>query len=287
MDLLQLKYFCHAAMTENFSKTAAHFLVPPSNISQTVKRLEKELGVPLFDRRNNNVVLNEKGRVFFKRIKVALDNIEDAKNEVCEVVGEMKGEIRLLVSTNRRIVTRAIEEFKREHPQVSFLINHRSEGTDIEYDVIISDDLALCREYECYPIITEEILLAMAKENPLSKSEFPFAGELENKKFIMMNENSSLFRVSMNLCHTLGFEPDVIIRTDDPYYIRKYVELDLGVALVPSFSWQGLFDDTVVFKRLGDFKRETYAFIKKDRYVSGTVKAFVEVLYRICEENKS
>lgn len=49
MELLQLKYFCDAAETENFSKTAKKYLVPTSNISQSIKRLERELGVELFD----------------------------------------------------------------------------------------------------------------------------------------------------------------------------------------------------------------------------------------------
>ena len=43
MELLQHKYFCDAAETEKFSRTAEKFLVPISNISQSVKRLEKEL----------------------------------------------------------------------------------------------------------------------------------------------------------------------------------------------------------------------------------------------------
>ena len=43
MELLQLTYFCDAAETENFSRTAQRFTVPPSNISQSIKRLETEL----------------------------------------------------------------------------------------------------------------------------------------------------------------------------------------------------------------------------------------------------
>ena len=41
MELLQLKYFCDAAECENFSRTAEKYRVPTSNISQTVKRLDR------------------------------------------------------------------------------------------------------------------------------------------------------------------------------------------------------------------------------------------------------
>ncbi len=278
MNLLQLKYFCHAAKTENFSKTAQHFLVPPSNISQTVKRLERELGVSLFDRENNKLTLNSSGREFYEKISTALNMIDDAVFELSEVTGEMKGKIRLLVSTNRRIVTAAIERFKIAYPRVSFLIDHI--GKEREYDVIISDDLSLCRGYTATPIITEQILLAISSENPLSRLEFVTAGELEKEKFVMMNEDSSLSHISLDICHRLGFEPNIAIRIDDPYYLRKYVELNLGVALVPSVSWKNQFDSSIIFKSLGDFTRTTYAFVKKDRYLSASVKAFLDELYK-------
>lgn len=283
MDLLQLKYFCHAAKTENFSKTAQLFLVPPSNISQTVKRLERELGVTLFDRENNRVVLNSSGREFYKKISAALTLIEDAKNELCEAAGEIEGEIKLLVATNRRIVTAVVEEFKKSYPAVSFNIEHRHKGISGEYDVIISDDISLCREYEGKPLITEDVVLAVSKNNLLSKKSAVSVEELSRERFIFMNEDSSLAKKSLDVCRFLGFEPNITIRTDDPFYVRKYVEMDMGVALIPSFSWQNQFDANVVFKNLGDFKRTTYAFVKKDRYHTRAVEKFLETLFKTCK----
>ena len=76
MDLLQLKYFCHAADTLNFSKTAQAFLVPPSNISQCIKRLESELNVPLFIRSANRIQLSPQGELFHQGVRKSLDLLE-------------------------------------------------------------------------------------------------------------------------------------------------------------------------------------------------------------------
>ena len=73
MEILQLKYFCDAAQTQNFSKTAKKFLVPPSNISQTIKRLEKEVETTLFERHANKIKLNDAGLLFYKNAKTALN----------------------------------------------------------------------------------------------------------------------------------------------------------------------------------------------------------------------
>ena len=69
MELLQLKYFCDAAQTENFSKTAEKFMVPVSSVSQSIKRLETELGNPLFARTKNRIQLNSTGKEFFNEAK--------------------------------------------------------------------------------------------------------------------------------------------------------------------------------------------------------------------------
>ena len=86
MELLQLTYFCDAAETQNFSKTAKKYTVPTSNISQCIRRLEEELGQPLFMRTANRIQLNERGKAFYKHflsVGVKLD-----KNLCCGFLGE-------------------------------------------------------------------------------------------------------------------------------------------------------------------------------------------------------
>ena len=81
MEFLQLKYFCHAAKTENFSHTAEAFLVPASSVSSSIKKLEEELGVQLFNRSSNKLSLNENGMVFLKTANSILNELEKAKNK--------------------------------------------------------------------------------------------------------------------------------------------------------------------------------------------------------------
>ena len=138
MELLQLTYFCNAAETENFSKTAKVYNVPASNISQSIHRLEAELGIKLFDRTANRISLNEKGRQFYEDIKKSLVLIDNAKAKMHEQ-DEVSGEIRILALTNRRIATKAIEIFEREYGGVSFFINHSPDEDTDKYDLIITD----------------------------------------------------------------------------------------------------------------------------------------------------
>ena len=65
-----------------FLKQQKKFLVPPSNISQTIKRLEKELETPLFERCTNKIKLNDARLHYYKNAKTALELLENEK-EFC------------------------------------------------------------------------------------------------------------------------------------------------------------------------------------------------------------
>ena len=81
MELLQLIYFCTAAETESFVQAAKKCGVPAASISHSVKRLENELQLPLFDRQANSVSLNERGKAFYLKVRSSLDMLSDAKKE--------------------------------------------------------------------------------------------------------------------------------------------------------------------------------------------------------------
>ena len=277
MELLQLTYFCTAAELESFSKTAEKYSVPPSSISQSINRLEKELSTKLFDRTPNRIMLNSFGRCFYENAKVALTLLDDAKLKLNDK-DEISGEIKILAETNRRIVTKAIELFMSKYKNVSFFINNSFEENVDEYDLIITDrkifDTSLSKER----IVVDDILLAFQKNNPLSRMEKISVKDLKNEKFITMGSKAGIFEITNEICIREGFSPNIVIQSDDPYYIRKYIEMGLGISFIPSVSWQGLFSENVVCKKIIDRKRYTYAYFHSNRYISKAVRSFLDVL---------
>ena len=96
MELLQLKYFKDAFVTKNFSHTAEKYSVPQSAVSQSIKRLEEELGVQLFVRAANKITPNECGRYFYNYISAALIQIEKGINVVKRCDSDMNFVAKLL-----------------------------------------------------------------------------------------------------------------------------------------------------------------------------------------------
>ena len=78
MNFNQLKYFLEVAQSENISRTAQRHLLPSSAVSSSIKKLEQELGVPLFDRSGNKIALNAKGKFFAAEIEEICKKIDAA-----------------------------------------------------------------------------------------------------------------------------------------------------------------------------------------------------------------
>ena len=80
------------------------------------------------------------------------------------------------------------------------------------------------------------------------------------------------------ICRKAGFSPRVAIESDDPYYLRKCVELGLGVSFVPVFSWAGQFSSDVSLLPLESHTRTTYLCTPKSTPTQAPVRRLIEIL---------
>lgn len=276
MELLQLKYFCDAAISENFSKTAKRFGVPPSDISQSVRRLERELGIDLFTRQPNSITLNEKGRKFRKSVSAVLRALDDAVLSISDVVE--RGKIKICINSNRRVIMEVIEKFRRCYPEVEIATTHFTSPTSEDCDMIIDARDDELKGYSKTRLISEGMQLAMTKASKFANAEKIDVGELRDEPFITLSERSSLYHLTKSICRDHGFAPRIAIQSDDPFYVRKCVELGLGLCFVPKFSWEGQFSEDVVFKDVTGYSRHTYVFTDPKKNLPLCSKRFIEMM---------
>lgn len=266
MDLLQLKYFQDAANTENFSKTANKYLVPPSCVSLYIKKLETELGVKLFDRAANKIKLNENGRIFLSAVNNAFLELDTASNKLSSIAGVPSGELTLLIETNRQTITEHIAAFRKDYPQVSFRIEHKKSNKYSDYDIVITDASLDASLFNEKTLMKEAFKLAIYQSHPLTKGALISIADLKEERFISMPKGHSMRDFTEMLCAIHGFTPKVAIECDDPFYIRKYIGMGMGISLVPEFSWEGQYPDNVVLMDLDGKSpvRETKIYVKRN-----------------------
>ncbi|MBV8478179.1 MAG: LysR family transcriptional regulator, partial [Acidobacteria bacterium] len=136
MDLGQLEVFLAVAREGRFSRAADKLFRTQSAVSQAIRKLEQELGEPLFDRTSRDGVLTDAGQVLREYAEKLLNLRSDAEEALAELRELHKG--KLVMAANELTVLYLLPrlaEFRRLHPMIKILVQ-RALGSRIPDDVL-------------------------------------------------------------------------------------------------------------------------------------------------------
>ena len=239
MELLQLKYFKKIAEAQNMTRVAEEIHISQSALSKTIRTLETELGVKLFDREGKYIKLNGNGKIFLKYVNKNLQSIEDAKKELYDFNNNQAQDITIYVQAAMFMLPKIITGFNQKYPNIKFHISQKqfNKGNN-KYDFIIY--IPAPEEINSNNSITlleEDLKLAVSKNHSLSKKSDISLGSVSSEKFISLPAYTKLRRTTDHYCKLAGFTPDVILECYDSPTILELVKGGMGVAFVPKYSW--------------------------------------------------
>lgn len=164
MELRQLEHFVAVASEMNFSRAAQRVHIVQSALSASVGKLEKELGVELFDRSKQRIAITPAGELFRDHALRVLHEARLARDSMAGYRGELTGTVDLgsLVSFGKLDVPRVLGEFHRRHPQVRINLRQSQTGSMTYLSAIAegSLDLALVSSPSRFPSRVEMHLLS-------------------------------------------------------------------------------------------------------------------------------
>jgi DNA-binding transcriptional LysR family regulator len=148
MELRQLRYFLVVADELHFARAAERLHITQPPLTVAVRRLERELGVRLFDRTTRRVTLTAAGQAFRDRIQVAVADIDDAAGDVADVAAGKSGKIRVgfVSSASYTTVPEAIRAFRQHRPRVDLVLHPLTSGEQVEQLLDGNLDLGLIRD---------------------------------------------------------------------------------------------------------------------------------------------
>ncbi len=279
MELLQLRYFYESAKSESFAKTAEKFMVPPSSVSASVKRLEKELGTELFSRSSNRIMLNDKGYLLAKALGDIFEKLDYTVAEIQEN-NTQNTEISILIKARRKWITDLIIEYKKTHPCVNFRISNDFYIREFsDFDIIIDEQSDTYGNLERFLLSVENICIKASKNHPLCGQKLRFE-QLSEQPFIMTRKNSGIRKILENTAKSVGFLPNITIECNDSNCLLKYVKAGMGLTLG---SYNALLDDgekDIIPLDVIDFKevQSVYVYHRKFTFKDIAAKNFCDFL---------
>ena len=139
MELQQLRYFKEVAETGNLTKASDMLHITPPTLSNSISRLEDELGAQLFDRVRGRLYLNEMGKVFLESSRTILNTLDSGCNNVRNM--SILGKKILTVSTavSSFLLSEIFADYLRSHPDVSLINKH---SNVLNSEILITDKKA-------------------------------------------------------------------------------------------------------------------------------------------------
>ena len=131
MELRHLEYFVAVAAELNFSRAAQRVHVVQSALSAAVSRLEKDLGIELFDRSKRQIVLTAAGEAFLEHAREVMHAAHRARSSVDDFRDQLTGTVTLgtLMSWGTLNLPAALEEFRRRNPLVTVRLRQSLTGS--------------------------------------------------------------------------------------------------------------------------------------------------------------
>lgn len=291
MEIYPLLYFKTIAETGNLTRAADSLMISPPALSSALKRLERDLGVPLFDRVGRNLVLNQYGEAYLPYVRKIL-RLTTQSNELMRQMREERSKHIRVADMTKVFASHIISEFLEQHPDISLrrvYVNPAEDGAiDLtqEFDFAIGSTNGVRRtDLNSVPLRAGQSVVAVVNRNhPLADRESVPLRELTDMHMIAYVEGMTGRRMLENIFAEVGAEPSVIFEGNSPHAMVPALERNLGVFLQPAHTAKFnmmFYEDCVCVPVTGcSYNANTSLFWDPDRTLSPSAKLFC----RFCEE---
>lgn len=241
MNLKSLKIFCDIITRRSFSRAAEDNGISQSGASQVVGQLETRLGVQLIERSKRPLMPTREGQVFFDGCRKLIGQYEALEDQVRTLHAEVAGRVRVaaIYSVGLHHMSRYVQEFMSRHPKANVRLEYLHPDRVLESveqgqaDIGIVSYPRSTRSIEAEPWREEPIVLVCAPGNAFAGRVQVGLEELHGQRMVSFDPDLVIRHELDRAIATRGAEPNVVMEFDNIETIKRAVEIDAGVALLP------------------------------------------------------
>lgn len=238
MELLQLKYFYAVAENLHVTRTAEQLHVAQPALTQSIHRLENELGVKLFCKSGRNIALTEYGEYLKEKLSTVLPVIEQLPCQIEEMADIRRKTIRINVLAASTLVTKALILYQQQHPEVRFQAVQNAE--DVNADITITTTESFTEpesSADSFRVFTEHIFLAVPDREEFRSMKRISLSDMRDAEFISLAGSRTLRLICDRFCMQAGFTPKIVFESDSTAAVQNLIAAGLGVGFWPHYTW--------------------------------------------------
>lgn len=242
MELRWLEVFVAVAEELHFGRAAERVRMAQSPLSQVVRKLERQLGVSLFDRNTRSVSLTAAGAALLPHARAVLAEIELAQRATRTASGQVYGRVRIGFSglLNHATLPPLTSAIRRRYPAIELNLVGRSSSAELinalRHGSLDLAFIGLPNEREgivSRPVNTEPLVALLPADHALAGRPRIDLGDLRADAFVSTPEPSVLREQVVAACLAAGFRPEIVSTVPDAYVLLLLVAAGVGVSLVP------------------------------------------------------
>ena len=265
MTLLQLQYFKTLARVLHYTQAAAELHIAQPSLSYSIKELEKELGVKLFEKDSRHIKLTVYGEQFLPYAERALDMIDEGVGVLKQMVGSAQQIVRLgyFHSISASLIPSVMMGIYGQEKNQSIRFQFtEAPSIDLFQQLKRGElDLTFCLhqdpDIESVTIMRQPLYLAVPEHHPLAKRESVCFEDFAREPIVMLDKPSSLRQKMDEIYFQHELTPNVVFEVRECNAALQYVALRFGVSVLPHVPAMG--NEKVVTIPISD---ETSSFVR-------------------------
>ncbi|UXU50307.1 cidABC operon transcriptional activator CidR [Staphylococcus arlettae] len=287
MDIKQMSYFVEVVNEGGMTNASKSLYIAQPTISKAVKDIEKELGMPLFDRSKRELKLTDAGQVFYQKCKEILALYNNLPVEINSLLGLETGHISIGLSAvmNMNKFIQILGEFHKLYPNITYnLVENggkmiESQLANDEIDIGITTLPVDGTIFNSIPLYQEDLKLVLNKEHHLAHRKTVEMKELANEDYILFNEDFYLNDKIREAAKNAGFIPKTISKISQWNFIENLLNAHLGVSILPD-NIVRMLDSNFKHININDsaMKWELGVIWKKEKYLSHATRQWIDFM---------
>ena len=241
MTLNQLQYFIVLARTLHYTKSAEQLHISQPSLSYSITELEKELGVPLFDKKNKKIFLNQNGKLFLHYAEKVMSLLEEGVSMVKTLNEVKRPRIRLgyFYSLSSPFIPDLISQFYKENEHSEVLFDFVQEQDDALIQMVQDGtlDLTFCLtdtpKLETIPITQQLLYLTVPNQHPLADRQYVHFEDFCQEPMVLLTAKSHARKMVDKMFGTHQVVPKIIFEAVECNAALQFVSLGAGVSILP------------------------------------------------------